>query len=222
MNARRKAFKKRQKLPLIKNRLLAHNSCEEAILMKKPWLLLPLLILTAALLAGCASNADTLASPTPGATSMLPQILPEATNGLMTSPMPQSSALPESGAAPSANGDGIGTLEEARKASEAMEEAIEKLTEVEDAYVVATDKTAVVGVKFTSQYQGKVDDRLKKMVLSRAQTVNKAVTGVAVTDDDQLTEEIESLAETLKSSASLGGVASQAEELAKQITVYTE
>ncbi len=190
--------------------------------MKKPWLLLPLLILTAALLAGCASNADTLASPTPGATSMLPQILPEATNGLMTSPMPQSSALPESGAAPSANGDGIGTLEEARKASEAMEEAIEKLTEVEDAYVVATDKTAVVGVKFTSQYQGKVDDRLKKMVLSRAQTVNKAVTGVAVTDDDQLTEEIESLAETLKSSASLGGVASQAEELAKQITVYTE
>lgn len=197
--------------------LLAHNSREEAIFLKKIWLLFILLVLSTALLAGCAGNADTLASPSPGATgSMMPQVSPNAADG-MNGLTPDASAAPTDG-----TGSGILSLEDAKKASEAMEDAIVKLTEIDDAYVIATGDTAVVGLKFDQQYQGKLDDRIKKMVLTRVQTVDKAVTGVAVTTDAAQVKEIEALAQALESASSLDAVKTQMDELAAQITVYRE
>lgn len=180
--------------------------------MKKLWLLLLLLTLAAALLAGCAGNADTLASPSPGVTNMLPDTSPSAPVDPMGSPAPD--ALTPGG--------GIATLEDAKKASETMEDAIGQLSEVDDAYVIALDQTALVGVKLNSQYQGGVDERMKKMVLSRVQTVEKAVTGVAVTADEAQVKEIQALAETLDSASALEDVKSQAQKLIDQITVYQE
>jgi len=188
--------------------------------LKKTWTLLLLLTVAAALLTGCASNADTLASPTPGATQMLPQASPNATDGMMNGPA--NSIAPDASSAPTLGAGGITTLEDAKKASEEMEDALEKLTEVDDTHVVATGKNALVGLEFTAQYQGEVDDRLKKMVLSRVQTVDKTVTGVAVTADEKLVEEIDALAETLESATSLDAVATQADDLMNQISIYTE
>lgn len=190
--------------------------------MKKTWMLLPLFLLTAALLAGCASNADTLASPTPGATmDILPQVSPNATNSVLMPDMAPSST-PDASSAPTLGAGGITTLEDAKKASEAMEDALEKLTEVDDAYVIAAGNRALVGLKFTAQYQGEVDDRLKKMALTRVQTVDKTITGVAVTAEEALVKEIEALAETLEKATSLGAVTTQAETLMNQISVYEE
>ena len=78
-----------------------------------------------------------------------------------------------------------------------------------------------MGLKFTRQYQGKVDDRMKKMVLERVQTVEKGVTGVAVTADEAMIKKIQALTETLKDAASMSVVSSQVDELAREITVYT-
>ena len=178
--------------------------------------------MAAALLAGCASNADTLATPSPGATDLLPQVSPNATDGMAASPAPDASSAPDGMILPLPDAGGIKTLEDAKKESEAMEDAIEKLSEVEDAYVVATANTALIGVKFTSQYQGKVDERLKKMVLARVQTVDRTVTGAAVTEDEKLVRDIQTLAETLDKATSLDAVSAQAQELAERITVYTE
>ena len=61
---------------MIFHRLPAHNSREEAIHMKRMMLLLALALLSAALLTGCKSIADTQASPTPGVTNMLDNLLP--------------------------------------------------------------------------------------------------------------------------------------------------
>lgn len=186
--------------------------------MKKIWLLL-LLLTAAALLAGCAGNADTApSSPTPGATGIIESILPGATDSMGNSPMPGAQATDD----PTQPGAGIESVQDARARSQAMEEAVEKLSEVEDAWVVAAGHTAAVGVKFAQQYQGKVDDRLKKMVLARAQTVEKGVTAVAVTADDKLVRRIQELSETLENAASMSAVSSQVDELAREITVYTE
>lgn len=214
------ARKTDKKLPMIIQSLLAHNSREEAITLKKTWTLLLLLTMAAALLAGCASNADTLASPTPGSTHMLPQASPNATDGMMMSP--GTTMTPDASSAPTLGAGGIATLEDAKKASEEMEDALEKLSEVDDAYVVATGTQALVGLKFTAQYQGEVDDRLKKMVLSRVQTVDKTVTGVAVTAEEKLVKEIDALAEALESATSLDAVTTQADDLMNQISIYTE
>ena len=180
--------------------------------MKKLWMLMLLLALAAAVLAGCASNADTLASPSP-AVSAMPSASPDATNS-PTSPQPDASGNPGS-VMPGMGG--ITSLEDAQKKSEEMEDAIGKLSEVDDAYVVAIDTRALVGVKYNSQYQGQTDDRMKKMILARIQTVDKAVTGV----EDQV-KKIQSLAENLDSATSLSAISSQAEDLMNQITVFTE
>lgn len=195
--------------------------------MKKTGLLFLTLMLSAALLCGCASNADSLASPSPGVNnSMAPQASPgtmDPANGLndlldLGSPSPDGAGGMEGG---SAEG-GISSLEDAKKASEEMGDAVEKLSEVDDAYVVAVGENALVGVQLNDQYQGGVDERLKKMILSRVQTVNKAVTGVAVTDDRARLKEIQALAETLNQASSLNSVSTQATDLMKQITVYRE
>jgi len=198
--------------------------------MKKHWMLMALLMLTAALLTGCASNADMLATPTPGAMPTQPMVSPSVTEGLDTLPdlmpdvMPDlmPSASPDGSAAPALGAGGVTTLEDARRVSEQAEDALDKLSEVDDAFVVITGSTALVGLEFNSQYQGGVDERLKQMVLSRIQTVHKSITGVAVTDDAQLVQQIEALSDSLEEATSLSAVATQAEELAGQIQVYRE
>lgn len=198
--------------------------------MKKHWMLMALLMLTAALLTGCASNADMLATPTPGAMPTQPMVSPSVTEGLDTLPdlmpdvMPDlmPSASPDGSAAPALGAGGVTTLEDARRVSEQAEDALDKLSEVDDAFVVITGSTALVGLEFNSQYQGGVDERLKQMVLSRIQTVHKSITGVAVTDDAQLVQQIEALSDSLEEATSLSAVATQAEELIRQITVYRQ
>ena len=185
--------------------------------MKKLWMLMLLLALAAAVLAGCASNADTLASPSP-AVSAMPSASPDATN---SPPSPQPDASGNPGSVMPGMG-GITSLEDAQKKSEEMEDAIGKLSEVDDAYVVAIDTRALVGVKYNSQYQGQTDDRMKKMILARIQTVDKAVTGVAVSSEEDQVKKIQSLAENLDSATSLSAISSQAEDLMNQITVFTE
>lgn len=200
---------------MINHRLLAHNSREEAIAMKRTLMFFLLTLLSAALLTGCASNADTLASPTPGATNMLDNLLPGmGTNTASPAQTADVTAQPDGTAAPAA------TVEDTRKAVQAMEEAVERLSEVDDAYVITLGDTALVGLEFENQYQGGTDDRLKKMVLARLQTVDKNIAKVAVTSDEPLVTGIEALTEALKSATSLEDVNKRAEEMLKQLTVY--
>ena len=182
--------------------------------MKRTLMFLLLTLLAAVMLTGCASNADTLASPTPGATNMLDNLLP-GTGASTERPMSENATIqPEGTQAPAA------TIEDTRKAAQAMEEAVERLSEVDDAYVITVGDTALVGLKFASQYQGETDDRLKKMVLTRLQTVDKAITKAAVTSDGTLVTGVQALTEALNSATSLDDVNNRAEEMLKQLTVY--
>jgi hypothetical protein len=101
-----------------------------------------------------------------------------------------------------------------------MEEAVERLSEVDDAYVITLGDTALVGLEYESQYQGGTDDRLKKMVLTRLQAVDKNIAKVAVTNDEPMVTSIEALTEAMKSASSLEEVNRRAEEILKQLTVY--
>ena len=188
--------------------------------MKKALLFLMLAAAAVMLLTGCASNADTLPSPTPGTNSVTIQPLLPDTNGNNGMNM-SATAMPAGTAQPLNNGNTM-TVESAQQAAQNMKEAVMKLSEVDEAWVVPMNDTALVGVKFSSQYQGGVDDRLKKMVLTRVQSVDKAVTKVAVTDSAALVTSIRALAETLKGASSLDDVNTKTEEMLKQLTVYSE
>ncbi len=201
-------------------RLPAHNSREEAMIMKKLWLLLPLTLLAAILLTGCASSADSLATPTPGnngaQNNLLPNLTATGTPGPSITTQPAATGTPDNGNSSAQN------PEDVRDASKKMADAVERLSEVDDAYVLALGDTALVGLKFAPEYQGKADDRIKKMVLARVQTVDKTVRSVAVTDDVKWLQDIQALTETLGSALNLDTLKAQMDDLVKQITVYTE
>lgn len=199
---------------MIIHRLPAHNSREEAIYMKRTLMLLALTLLSAVMLTGCRSIADTQASPTPGATNMLNNLMPGTDLTASPLPVPDATMTPDGTAAPAA------TVEDTRKTVKAMEDAVEKLSEVDDAYVITVGDTALVGLEFEKQYQGGTDDRLKKMVLARLQTVDKNIVKVAVTSDEPMVTSIEALTEALKSASSLDDVNNRAEEILRQLTVY--
>lgn len=187
--------------------------------MKKIGMLGCLILLAALVFTGCSSNADTLASPTPGSNAMMPgaSAAPMSTP-MLTTDMPILSDIQNGVNAVM----GLTSLKDVQTASEEMEDAVEQLSEVDDAYVIAFQDTAYVGLEMNSQYQGKVDERLQKMVLGRVQTIEKSITGVAVTDDAKKVQEIEKLTEQLDSAQDLTAVTSSLETLMKDIPVYKE
>ncbi len=189
--------------------------------MKKMLLFLMLAAAAAMLLTGCASSADTLPSPTPGTNNMIQPLMPDTNGNNGMGMNTGATAMPSGTAQPLNNGNTM-TVESAQKAAQDMKEAVMKLSEVDEAWVVPMGDTALVGVKFDSQYQGGADDRLKKMVLTRVQSVDKAFTKVAVTDNAALVTGIQALAETLKGASSLDDVNTKAEDMLKQLTVYSE
>ena len=173
--------------------------------------MLTLLGLAAALaLTGCASGAAVQESPTPA-------VSPSADPMNFTAP-PDDALM---GTAKPDGGVNSGrTLEDTKKAAQEMQAAVEKLSEVSEAWVVPMGDTALVGVRFTKEYQGGADDRIKKMVLTRLQTVDQAVTGAAVTDNAALVTGIQALAKAMEGASSLDDVNSKAEEILSQLTVY--
>ena len=183
---------------------------------KKTWFLILLCALSALALTGCSGNADTMnPTPTPGATeNPMPGLAAtDNANGM-------GDAAPDSSASPSVSG--TQTLEDAKENAQGMEEAVEKLSEVKEAYVFPMGDTALVGLEFAKEYQGQVDDRVKKMVLARIQTVDKSVSSVAVTDNAALVTGIQALAKGLDGAGSLEDVNDKAEEILKQLTVFKQ
>ena len=176
----------------------------------KLWILLLLSALAAFLLTGCASGAAIQESPTPG-------VSPSADPLTFT-------AQPDAGTMGTAVPGGMlnsgMTLEETKKAAEDMEDAVEKLSEIREAWVVPLGETALVGVQYAKEYQGEMDERLKKMVLTRLQTVDKAITGVAVTDNEALAAGIKALSKAMEGASSLDEINGKAEEILKQLTVF--
>ena len=121
--------------------------------MKKLWLLLPLVLLAAILLTGCASSADSLSTPTPGNSGAQNNLIPHLT--ATGTPGPSVTGLPSATGTPDNGNNGAASVqrpEDVRDASKKMADAIERLSEVDDAYVLALGDTALVGLKFAPEY----------------------------------------------------------------------
>lgn len=179
------------------------------------------LLLTAAImLTGCATNADTLASPTPGTNALSPSTSPDTpmSSPMLTTQVPILSDMEQGLDAMM----GLNSLQDVQRASEEMEDAVEQLSEVDDAYVIAHEDTALVGLELNSQYQGQVDERLEKMVLGRVQTIEKSISGVAVTAEKDKVQQIRQLAQQLDNAQNLAEVTQQMEAIVSGLTVYQE
>lgn len=175
--------------------------------MKKILILTVLSIATLFLFTSCASEADSLISPSPSLSPMVSQ-QPSATvqptdggiPGMMDAPLDGTGTNGTTGTTGStglnpvggSTSKGVTTMEDSRRIGERIADEVEKLSEVEDAEALVADDMAVVSVKFDGQYQSGMDERLTKMIEARVQAVDKNITQVHVVvengDFDALTK----------------------------------
>lgn len=160
--------------------------------MKRTWILLAVCAMSLGLFTGCASNADVLPQTSPMATntptvSARPTAQPTATTGPTVSVSPEATA-----------GAGVHSAEDAQRVSAQVSEEVARLSELDSAEAVVAGNIALVGISYDAQYQGGLTDRVKEMVTERVEMIDKAITSVHVTDEEDSVTKISRLYEQLK------------------------
>ena len=87
------------------------------------------------------------------------------------------------------------TPAQAGKLTEKIAQAVQQISEVEEAKVVVNNGRALVAVKFDAQYSAGLDDRMKQQIIQTVQKVDDTLKDVEVTDDDTLYGQIKGLGE---------------------------
>lgn len=197
--------------------------------MKKA--LIPLL-LTALLVTftGCATQETPAPTASPSAsptTTSMPMTSPgAAVDDMITDttddPMATDGSMGDEPLTPTASeqpaAEGVTTVSDARKAIDDIEDELERLSEVDDAQVVIAGNDAAVALEFDSQYQGGIDDRLREIVKERISSVISGVNNIAITTDQALMEQLESLGDRLEGAADMADIQNELNAIINKIT----
>lgn len=189
----------------------------------KKWILTPLFVLTVGVaLSGCASRAGsaTIATAQP---TMAPTGTPEPTAAMMATASPDAAGAATQGAAAGATAMPQTTAQamtpaEAGRLAERIAEAVERLSEVDDAEVVVSGSRALVAVEFDDQYSAGLDERMKQMITETVQEIDETLTDVSITDDGTLYGQVKGLGERLAKATGLDELADDFGDLWNRMT----
>ena len=172
----------------------AHNSGEEANPVKKGILALLCIVMAGMVLSGCAARtaSGTTATAAPVMTNSPMATTNAPANGATVSP--EMSPDMNNGAAMGAQtGTTAGTMNngtnmagntamtpaQADRLAEKISDAVERISEIDDAEVVIdSDRRVLVAVEFEDQYQAGLDDRMKQMIVQTVQKVDDGLTDI--------------------------------------------
>lgn len=192
--------------------------------MKKRFLALLCIAVASLVMSGCAAgNASGIDATTSPAVSESPMAAattsPEASMSPMTSPMdsPMGSPMtsPDAQSGSSANSM---TPAQAGRLAEQISEAVERLSEVDDAEVAIHNGRVLVAVEFDDQYNAGLDDRMKQMIMDAVKKVDSSLTDVQITDDDTLYGQVKNLGERVGQVTGLDELADDFGDLWDRIT----
>lgn len=199
--------------------------------MKKR-ILIPLLILAVGVtVSGCASRAATNATTAPTA---------QATTAPTNSPEPmatmEATSSPDAAGGATAGGATTGsattspegsmtttasssmTPAEAGRLAERISEAVERLSEVDDAETIVSGNRALVAVEFDDQYSAGLDERMKRMITETVQEIDETLTDVEITNDDTLYGQVKGLGERVAKATGLDELADDFGDLWDRVT----
>lgn len=131
-----------------------------------------------------SENDERQPTASPMATNVPPTNSPMATAEVTAEPSPAATA-----------GATDMTPAQAGKLAEKIAQAVQQISEVEEAKVVVNNGRALVAVKFDAQYSAGLDDRMKQQIIQTVQKVDDTLKDVEVTDDDTLYGQIKGLGE---------------------------
>ena len=167
--------------------------------------------------AGGAANATNGANGTSGITGTGDMTGTNGTNSMSassgTTDTMDNSVMPAQN-----NGSGM-TPAEADRLAERVEEAVERISEIDDVEVVIdSDRRVVIAVEFDDQYSAGLDDRMKEMITEAVQNVDEKLTDVEITDDSTIYGQVKSLGERLAKATGLDEMADDFGDLWDRIT----
>lgn len=188
---------------------------------KRLWLTLCLAAMLLSL-AGCATAQEPMPSASPMTTAS-PSTAPEPTGDQLMpgTELPgemndaNGTTAPSAGTMPAAQG--VTSVSAARKASEEIEDELERLSEVTDAQVVLAGKNAAVALRFDSQYQAGIDDRMREIVKDRIDGIVSGIEKVAVTDSADIFDELNTLGDRLEGAADMTEIQNQLNAIINRI-----
>ena len=147
--------------------------------MKKWFLTLMCMAAVSVMMVGCSANTvSTAPTASPMATTAAPTHSPMAT------------AEPS----PAATTETM-TPAQAGQLAEKIAQAVQQISEIDEAQVVVNNGRALVAVRFDAQYSAGLDDRMKQQITETVQKVDDNLKDVEITDDDTLYGQIKGLGE---------------------------
>lgn len=185
-----------------------HNSGEEANQVKKRILALLCMIAVGTTLTGCAAGTASTINPTTAPATTQPMATMTATNSPMATVSPSESPMAQTSMTPA----------QAGQLAERISDAVERISEIDDAEVIVYDDRVLVGVEFEDQYNAGLDDRMKQMITEKVQEVDKSLTRVEITNDETLYGQIKSFGERLGKATGFDELADDFGDLWNRIT----
>ena len=110
------------------------------------------------------------------------------------------------------------TPAQAGRLADQIEEAVERISEIDDAEVVVSDERVLVAVEFDDQYSTGLDERMKQMITEAVQKVDDKLTDVEITDDSTLYGQVKGLGERLAKATGLDELADDFGDLWNRMT----
>lgn len=186
--------------------------------MKKRYMALLCVVMAGMVLTGCASGSagGLTATASPAATdSPRPAATMQASAAPTAMPMMSPDTTNDANMASAAASM---TPAEAGRLAERIEEAVERISEVDDAEVVVSENRVLVAVEFDDQYRAGLDERMKQMITEAVRDIDENISDVEITDDDTLYGQVKGLGEKLTKATGLDELADDFGDLWDRIT----
>ncbi len=113
---------------------------------------------------------------------------------MTTTAAPTNSPMATAEPAPAATMEAM-TPAQAGQLAEKIAQAVQQISEIDEAQVVVNNDRALVAVRFDAQYNAGLDDRMKQQITETVQKVDDGLKDVEITDDDTLYGQIKGLGE---------------------------
>ena len=158
-------------------------------------------------MVGCSANTmSTAPTASPMTTTAAPTNSPMATAEATAEP------------APAATMEAM-TPAQAGQLAEKIAQAVQQISEIDEAQVVVNNDRALVAVRFDAQYNAGLDDRMKQQITETVQKVDDGLKDVEITDDDTLYGQIKGLGERVANVTGLDELADDFGDLWDRIVV---
>ncbi len=183
--------------------------------MKKMMILWVLLLTVCAMLAGCFNSNEQAPgqTPMPGTIATPGPTAESNVNGMN----PAATAVPGTTPGMNSGANGGQNFDWAAQAA-AVEARINMFSEIQDCRVVADQGTALVGVKFTSAYQGELTQRIRDMIAGEVMAADNTIQVVAVTAEEQDVNEIFTLADQQRQGTAPADMKQKIDQIARNTT----